>query len=543
MLSDVMVSADVVPNVIGEGTYGCVHKPPMKCNNSKTRRNKENVSKLMTDSNAEKEMKEFKLIGLADKEKSVYLGKPAKCKVDRILSNIQSISKCSGRFKAEDIDRYSLLMMKYGGQNLEQFGDEVVTWRKTPENCDKIELFWLECIRLFYGLKIFHDNDIVHHDLKQQNIVYDQTKNRINYIDFGLMTKKSKVIKLSQKSLYEWGGVHHWSFPMENVFWNKSMYLLAVNSIVKSGITDRNTMMVYNPFVSSITSACGYYFTSILPVNSSKSMRSNTINKTISGSFDNVFEFEKDKYDNFIDKSIDTIDTYGVGFALIYVLNRSKHLLSIAFAAMLYDLFAIDMINPRVFLRQTPDQLLAKYENILTTSGLLEKHKKHIENHLLANKISPEMRIMNEIADQPIDISHMDFSNKNIELVRDCPEGKEYNPLTKRCIKVCKPRYVRNPSFKCVRNKTPPQTLKKKDCPAGKELNPKTKRCVNACKPGYIRNDAFKCARDTAQPRTRKPRKTSQTASRKKSKSLSPIAPKTDSQRTISVNSRKTDSQ
>ena len=534
MLSDVMVSADMVSNVIGAGAYGCVHKPPMKCNN-KTRRNKDNVSKLMTDLNAEKEMKEFKLIGLADKQENIYLGKPKKCKVDRTLSNIQSISKCTGQFKAEDIDNYSLLVMKYGGQNLEQFGNEVLTWRKTPENCDKIELFWLECIRLFYGLKLFHDNDIVHHDLKQQNIVYDQNTNRINYIDFGFMIKKSTIIKLAERSRYDWGDNPHWSFPMENVYWNKSNYTLALNNIDRSDIASFHTTDVYIKFADSITNACGYYFTSIFPLKLPQAMRSTLVNKTIVASFGNLLELEKDDYNRFIDKSIDSFDTYGVGFALLYVLNRSKHLLSIAFAAMLYDLLTIDMINPKVFLRLTPDQLLAKYENILTTSGLLEKHKKHIENHLLANKISPEMRIMNEIENEPIDISHMDFANKNTELVRDCPEGKEFNPLTKRCIKVCKPKYVRNPSFKCVRNKTPPQTLKKKECPAGKELNPKTNRCVNACKPGYSRNDAFKCVR----AKTGRPRKTSKTASRKKSKSLSP---KTDSQRTISVNSRKSKS-
>jgi len=52
------------------------------------------------------------------------------------------------------------------------------------------------------------------------------------------------------------------------------------------------------------------------------------------------------------------------------------------------------------------------------------------------------------------------FSSTQIEIVRDCPDGKEFNPLTKRCIKVCKSRYVRNPSFKCVLDKSQPKTRK-----------------------------------------------------------------------------------
>jgi serine/threonine protein kinase len=483
----------------------------MKCNN-KTRRNKDDVSKLMTDSNAKKELTEFNIIGLADKNKKVYLGKPSKCKVDKILSNIQSISQCSRRFKGEDIDNYSLLMMKYGGQNLEQFGDEVVTWVKTVRNRSRIELFWLECVRLFYGLKLFCDNDIVHHDLKHQNIVYDEHTNRINFIDFGFMTKKSKVISAAKNSRYDLGIKHHWSFPMENIYWNKFTYLLACdkisrNNVKQSGAANVDQMDMYKEYTSSLTQSCGYFFTSIFPIKTSITTHYKLINKIALASFENVIEFEKDDYDRFINKTIDTVDTYGLGFALLYVLNRSKHLLPMMFSAMLYDLFTIDMINPRVFLRQTPDQLLAKYEHILTTSGFLEKHKKHIENHLLVNKISPEMRIMNEIADEPIDISHMDFSNKNIELVKNCPEGKEFNSLTKRCIKVCKPGYDRNPAFKCVRNKTPPPTLKNKECPIGKELNPNTKRCVNICKPGQSRNATFKCVRDKSQSKTRKQRK------------------------------------
>ena len=72
--------------------------------------------------------------------------------------------KCpSGRFEPERIDDYSLLVMKYGvGQDLEQFGEEVATWTKTQEHVDAIELFWLEVVRLFYGLKVLHDNNVVH---------------------------------------------------------------------------------------------------------------------------------------------------------------------------------------------------------------------------------------------------------------------------------------------------------------------------------------------------------------------------------------------
>jgi serine/threonine protein kinase len=460
---------DIESDVIGEGTYGCVHRPPMKCKN-KTRKNSiSSISKLMTDSNARNELREFKLISSADKKKQLYLGKPSKCKADRILSNIQSISKCSGRFNPKMIDDYSLLLMKYGGQDLEQFGNEVYTWTKTNENVDKIELFWLECVRLFYGLKVFQENGIVHHDLKQQNIVYNQNTTRINFIDFGFMTKKNTILDLAEQSKYWLGDKNHWSFPLENVYWNKRNYLAAITDV------NTDTTETYTSFAELVVKYCGYFFTSILPVNADNTKYDILTQRATIASFENVIEFEKDEYGDFIDKSVDTIDSYGVGIALTYVLIRSKHLLSTEFGKRLRDFFIIDMINPKIFIRLTPDQLLAKYEDILTNSGFLEKHKLQIQNHLIENKLSKRSKIVSTLNSRGFLIKPPGFSSTEIEIVRDCPDEKEFNPLTKRCIKVCKPRYVRNPNFKCVLDKLQPKTRKQRNVKAKSQTKAKTR--------------------------------------------------------------------
>jgi hypothetical protein len=183
------------------------------------------------------------------------------------------------------------------------------------------------------------------------------------------------------------------------------------------------------------------------------------------GAFKNILEFEEtdDSYDRFVSKSIDTVDTYGLGIALMFLLHRSRHLLSDDFYKKLGDI-CMNMLHPRIFLRATSEQLLAKYEEILTSSGLLEKHNKHIENHLIANNVSDEMKVAAEIANSTarLSIPHMDASTAAAatEIVRECPVGKEFNPLTKRCVNICKPGYVRNPSFKCVSSKRMAKTIK-----------------------------------------------------------------------------------
>ena len=74
---------------------------------------------------------------------------------------------------------------------------------------------------------------------------------------------------------------------------------------------------------------------------------------------------------------------------------------------------------------------------------------------------------------------------------KECPEGKEINPVTKRCVKICDKDKIRNPETgKCEKIKT------EKECPEGKEINPKTGRCVNKCKEGEVRDAATgKCVK------------------------------------------------
>ena len=495
-------------DVIGEGTFGCAHKPSMQCRDKKNR-NINEISKLMTSANAAKELNEFALIDAADKGKQFYLGKPRKCEVDRILSNIRFIRKCpSGKFDPTRMDDYSLLVMKYGGQDLELFGEEVMTWTKTKEHVDAIELFWLEVIRLFYGLKVLHDNNVLHHDIKQQNIVYNQATNRVNLIDFGFMEKKSARISAAKRSESWLGNKHHWSFPLEAVYWNKIDY---TNACMR-GKSER----AYNAFADSVADNCGYFFISCTPVNFNNLERDKTVKKITYGAFKNVLEFEPtdEAYDRFVEKSIDSVDTYGLGIALMFLLHRSKHLLSTDFYKKLGEIVGMDMLHPRVFLRSTPEQLLAQYEDLLTNSGLLEKHNKHIENHLIANKVSREMKVAEAIADSSF-IPVVVTKNADIEIVRDCPAGKEFNPLTKRCVKVCATGKVRNPAFRCVKDKSV------NVCPVGKELNPRTRRCVKGCGVGLIRNSAFKCVRD----KTRKNRIT-----------ISPIAVKQPSSVSMLLN-------
>ena len=95
----------ISPKKVGEGSYGCVHNPPLKCKNKPYNSDTNKVSKILTRKNANSELKEFKLIQEADKKEDFHLGKPGSCFPDTNLDNKFGIDECN-RFDSNDIDKY-----------------------------------------------------------------------------------------------------------------------------------------------------------------------------------------------------------------------------------------------------------------------------------------------------------------------------------------------------------------------------------------------------------------------------------------------------
>ena len=475
------------PEVIGQGTYGCVHKPQMKCKD-RTRKDATTVSKLMTRENANQELGEYSLIDFADEKKEYYLGIPDHCNVDdKNAVNLMAIAKCRD-FEPKQVENYKLLLMKYGGKDLDEFGKEVKQWSKTPENIKKIELFWIEVSRLFRGLNAFKKNGIVHHDLKHPNVVYNQGTNRINFIDFGFMTDKDSIINKCKDSDYWLAQKHHWSFPIEIVLWNKKTYNRYANGTVSKLAKD------FSSVSKEISKQMGYFFDCITNFKPGTAEYNNISSKMIKQFFNLSMNLDKQEYNKFLNKSIDTVDSYGLGIALMYMLKKSMRLLDRDFSKRAFLLFK-NMVHPNVYSRYDTDMLMNEYEDLLSEQGLLKKHNMKFDNHRLVDGAEiPTVleKTIDMIVKDTANVSKSDLKtiSVNDEPVRICPPGKVYKPSTKRCVKTCKRGYIHNANFKCVRDKNR-KTIKK--CPTGKELNPKTNRCKIQCKQGKIRNEKGNC--------------------------------------------------
>lgn len=495
--------------IIGEGAYGCVHKPSIPCKTEPARDfdYTNYVSKFMQDNDAEKELREFVVIGNYDPNNEYHLGTPLKCKPKLTPDIIDDIKNCKHIDKnnlTTQPDIYSLLLIKYGGPDLASFCKDFIKDYLKTNKTEKSDDFWIEAHHLLRGLKFFKDNNIVHHDIKPQNILFNPDNGKLMFIDFGLMNTKNKIIEKSKISTNPLA-VFHWSYPFDTGFMNKYYYnYYKTNKKVPSKFKTIIERLIINGspnntgFPMRRPDSFKLLFKYIEP--DGKEPTKTKQYAYISSFFTGFDDFMKNKnYDQYINNSVDSIDIFGLGFTLQFILNCFKRENAVddefynkasALFAKMYD------FNP-VTRELNLDNILSEYENILLQTGILTRRNKNFKNHELLN-ISPLPPSIKQ-SDSNVKTKAMtEFeATLNVLELKDfykCPENKELNPQTRRCVKKCEPGYVRNPNFRCVRAKKPAlKATSKKSCPETKELNPKTRRCVNKCQPGYIRNENFKC--------------------------------------------------
>ena len=495
-----------IPKKVGEGSYGCVHNPPLKCKNKPYNPDPTKVSKILTKKNANNELKEFKLIQQADKKEDFHLGKPDSCFPDYNVENQTAINQCK-RFNYFDIEKYKLLLLENGGDNLSQIENKFKKLKFTNANRIRLENFWLDMSRLIYGSKVLMDNGIVHHDLKQQNIVYNTKTGRVNFIDFGLMTNTKDMLKNAEGSRYPFG--EHWSFPPDILFYNYVDYKkLTSRKGKEKSIIIREAWKKFLIGYSVLRD-------DLSDVNEEQSDSTIRMVTAFVKTYKNLTNSDED-YKKFIDKSFETFDNYSIGFSLFSLLKATQKLIDDKLFNDLRLLF-LSMMTFDVFERPSPSEVVDKYEFILKSNGLLDKYNMRFENHFLVEGTEKQ--------EQEKRMEELPKSDKEFieELILKCPEGKERNPKTKRCINKCKEGYARDKEFKCKKNKTQKKkptlketitapmvdlhktpeiisyknkTQKKKECAEDKELNPKTNRCINKCKSGYARDTDFKCKKN-----------------------------------------------
>jgi hypothetical protein len=427
-------------NVIGEGTFGCIHSPSLRCKDNNDIDYKNKISKVLENDEAKIEWEEYENISKIDKDNKYYIGKPTICEFDQnSISNIDSLNKCKNkRFK--NPNNLSLIIMEDGGDNLDTFTKKMAKLNVNNETIRIIELFLIKFHNVFMGLQNFSNNDIVHHDLKPQNLVY---KDKINFIDFGLMTTKTTIKRRSNQSINS-QAVFHWSYPLEMDFYNRSEYEIYSNYSLeqKRQFIDKQINNLKGNARSAIDILLDYIF------------NKNDYDKFLTEYFEtlrNCYNGDTD-YDTFLNTSIDSIDIYGTGIAcmVFYKLNN-KFITSNELKRDLYDLF-YQMIRPDFYKRIKIDDLINQYEHILEKHNILSKYNKRFVHHELVDETIENSRIksiVKSINKKSLKITAKEREQNYTSVYHNpCKDHQEWDEETGRCYKKCNAGQIRNENTK-----------------------------------------------------------------------------------------------
>ena len=432
--------------VVGEGTYGCVLKPPLKCISDKKIDYNDKVSKIMLYYDAKNEENEYANINnIKDLDKYAITG-PTYCKplVDKDFNN--SVKNCNNEnikfsflYKKHNL---SMLLLKDGGINIHDYIVKVFPKQTLNEK----KIFFTSLINLFDGLLFFQSNNIVHRDIKLLNMVYNVNNGKAKYIDFGLMTKSDKLRKNCKASIENIA--ISWSyFPPENSCSNKRHF---DNKYNNKCLSLKEHFKTHDNFIDFVIKSFDLYSLSLALIGLSIYFRKATLNL------------------NFIKEFIALLSHYTLPDPKIRKINIHE---------LKSDYIKI-LKKHNYYLNKTPDP-----------SPLVEKIVKKLEKEEIKKEVIKECP-----PNKPV------LNPKTNRCVLECKPGfirnKDFRCVQTKAINKNKRKglSIKHKSSKKLSIKKMSSTEKRKYCKSlNKDYNHITRRCNKKCEKDKIRDKNFKC--------------------------------------------------
>ena len=314
----------IQPVLLEKGSYGCIHKPSLICKGKKQVIDK--LSKVTTKDIAEKELSEYNKVLDIDPLGKYHLKVPELCPVDMSIdANIKALNQC--KLNNDTVIDYNssdlhALIMEDGGNDLTK-----VIW--SPSTCID---FFKSAVNLFEAIALYRSKGLIHFDIKPENVLYSRNKNdlgRLVIIDLGLMNSVNDYADGFSNSSFSIDEIFE-HMPFEIKYLSKNNFnQLMVDIDNEDEFDDTLKLDMKN------SGAISFFNKSMSKSYSNNSTKKKEIisnylkNYTdgLGGLFSAIHlddDIDMDtlemSYNHLLESCLGSIDTYGLGYTLKYVL-------------------------------------------------------------------------------------------------------------------------------------------------------------------------------------------------------------------------------
>jgi serine/threonine protein kinase len=224
-----------------QGAYGCIYKPGMTCKNKLD--SKKFIRKIQKDSSSSKNEK---LIGGIIKKikhyRTYFAPVIESCPISINTIENEEIKKCE--IINETSEHYVSNKIRYVGKNT--LSDHLLYVYKTMPKLF-LKLLFSYNIDILEEVSILNKNHIIHMDLKENNIIIDETLNKPILIDFGL---SFQTTSLNDSNLHDYFFIYEhyspWCFEIN--FINCILHVIST----KQNNIDINTTPIQQNDLDSI---------------------------------------------------------------------------------------------------------------------------------------------------------------------------------------------------------------------------------------------------------------------------------------------------
>jgi serine/threonine protein kinase len=180
---------------VASGTYGCVFRPHLKCKDKETKGLKDTVGKVFeTASEYRRERNMQTKISSIDPYGTFTVAVRDTCVIDTDVSvrDDNQVKKCD-LVNITQHSRYHQIIYRDAGKSLKYF------LRSEKGSYKKFRIILKALVPFVEGLKKLAKNNLVHSDIKDDNIMF--LHNKLYLIDFGIASLSNEVYNLKNKNV------------------------------------------------------------------------------------------------------------------------------------------------------------------------------------------------------------------------------------------------------------------------------------------------------------------------------------------------------